>query len=309
MSSKLTRKQVITAKLETTYGVDATPTGTSNAILVKSMTYTQNATTLKRDLIRPYLGNSPTLLAEIYSSLVFEIELAGSGAAGVAPAWAPLLKSCAFAETVSVGTNVVYKPVSTAFPSCTIYFYNDGILHKLTGCMGTVDISIAVKQIPTLKFAFTGIYHPPSDISNPAADFSAFQQPRVANTVNTPAFSLLGFSGLLESVNFNMANAIAYRTLIGAESILMTDRAPAGTMVIEAPSISSKDFFSAAQSGALGDMNITHGIIPGNIVSIDCPNVSIGNPNYQDSQGVQMLSIPFVATPMTGNDEIAITLT
>src|ERR1035437_120651 len=98
--SLLTRKKTLLAKTEDTYGTDSVPTGT-NSMLVKALNVTPiKADLLSRDLIQPYLGNSDTLLAQLSVGIDFEVELAGSGVPGVAPAWAPLLKACGFAETL-----------------------------------------------------------------------------------------------------------------------------------------------------------------------------------------------------------------
>lgn len=97
----LNRKRTLLAKIESSYGVDPTPTGSANAILVSNLNVRPMSTELvDRDLIRPFLGNSEQLHAAIYSMAEFECEVAGSGAAGTAPAWGPLMRACGFSETV-----------------------------------------------------------------------------------------------------------------------------------------------------------------------------------------------------------------
>jgi len=40
------------------------------------------------------------------------------------------------------------------------------------------------------------------------------------------------------------------------------------------------------------------------------PKVDIANPTYEDSDGIQMINLPFVIIPTTaGNDEITLTFT
>ena len=206
-------------------------------------------------------------------------------------------------------TGYVYTPVSSAFESCTIYYNVDGILHKLTGCMGTVEMNLAVKQIPTFKFSFTGIYNDPADVAAPTTDFSGFMIPQIANTQNTLIFSLASYSALLESMNLDVANDVQYITLIGSESVKILDRKPAGQFILEAPTIAAKDFFSLAADQVSSVMTLTHGSANGYKVKLDAPSVLIGNPNYQDSNGIQMLSIPYTANPSSsGNNEFTITL-
>lgn len=307
--SLLMRKRTILAKTEVTYGVDPTPSGAANAILLRNLNVTPlNAELAQRDLIRTYLGNSETLVATKSVSLDFEVEMQGSGAAGTAPGYGPLLTACAMSETVNASTSVVYTPISTAFKSVTIYFNIDGILHKILGCMGSVELLINTKQIPVMKFSMQGLYSAPTDTAAPTPTYTGFLVPQVANTANTTAFSLLSYAGILQSLTFNVNNSVNYRSLIGLEEILIVDRKPAGTAIIEAPTIAAKDFFAAAVAGTSGALSILHGTTAGHKVQIDATNVVLQNPSYNDDSGVAMLSIPFVAVPTSGNDDFTITV-
>lgn len=375
--SLLTRKSVILAKTESVYGTDPTPAGASNAILMGNFSCTPlDAELVERPIIKAFLGNNDKLLANSSVKLQFDVEIAGRSVPGVAPGYGPLLKACAFAETLStaavtiasttttatvtetahgrtngsqvkisgateseyngtftitvtgsntytytmladptgssatgspvVGISASYAPVSSSFDSVTMYYYNDSILHKALGARGSVKFGINVKNIPIMSFTFTALYAAPADASPTGVDYSVFQKPVIANTTNTTAFSLLGYSGLLQSVELDMANDVQFRTLIGASSVNIIDRKPAGTFIFEAPAIASKDFFTAALNGDVGTMTITHGLVSGNIIVLSCPRVSIQNPAYSDSQGVQMITLPFVATPNVGNDDVSI---
>lgn len=305
----LTRRRTILAKTETTYGVDPTPSGSANAILIRNLNVTPlNAEVVSRDLVRAYLGNSEQLIASKHVQLDFEVEMAGSGTAGTAPAYNVLLKACGLAEVDGV-SDVVYSPVSSGFGSATIYFNIDGVLHKVTGARGNVEFTIGARTIPTMKFTFTGIYNAPSDAALPAVDYSAFQIPLAANTSNTTGFEFFSFAGVLESLSLNLGNSINYRSLIGSESVIMTDRMVSGTAVFEAPLTASKDFFAAALASTLGNLTITHGTTAGNKFKIDSTRIDIANPTYTDNNGIHMLSVPFVAVPSSaGNDEISFTV-
>jgi len=304
----LSRKRTILAKTEVTYGTDPTPTGVANAILVRNLSITPlNAELVSRDLVRPYLGASEQLLASSYVTVEFEVEMAGSGTAGTAPGYGPLLLACGMAATTSAGVSVTYAPVSSSFGSATIYYNVDGVLHKVTGARGNVEMTIEVGQIPVFKFTFTGLYNAPTDTAAPSVTYTAFQTPQAANSDNTSAFSLYSYSGALQSLNINLNNAITYRTLIGAEDVLMTDRQASGSAVFEAPTVAQKDYWSLALGGTLGTLDITHGTTAGNRVQITSTRAKITNPTYQDSNGIHMLQTPFNLVPSTaGNDELSI---
>ncbi len=99
--SLLNRKRVILAKIEGTYGIDAAPTGALNSILVSNLNVTpQEANLVSRELIRPFFGNFTQLPAAISGKITFDVELAGAGTAGTAPAWGALLRACAFSESL-----------------------------------------------------------------------------------------------------------------------------------------------------------------------------------------------------------------
>lgn len=98
----LNRKRVILAKIETTYGVDSAPTGAANAILVRNLDVTPlDADVVSRDVIRPFLGSQGNLIAGQKVTVSMEIELAGTGTAGTAPAFGPLLRACGLSETLT----------------------------------------------------------------------------------------------------------------------------------------------------------------------------------------------------------------
>ena len=98
--SLLFRLRNILAKIESTYGTDPTPTGSANAILCSEMDIEPIAGgTVPRNLIRSYLGNSEQLPTAVYARMTMTVEIAGSGTAGTAAAWGPLLRACGYAET------------------------------------------------------------------------------------------------------------------------------------------------------------------------------------------------------------------
>ena len=307
----LTRKRLILAKIESTYGTDSTPGGTE-AILVRNLEITPlQADVVTRDLIRPYLGNFEQILANQRVEITFEVELAGSGAAGTGPAWSPVMKSCAMSETISAGTSVTYAPVSSSFSSCSIYFNNDGVRHKITGCRGSFSISGEVGQIPVISFTMMGIYNAPDDSALPTPTYSNQATPVIFKQGNTTGFQVFSYSGCLQSFSLDMANEMVYRELVGCtKEVLITNRAPNGTAVIEATTIATKDFFTIANGTSTGNLTFQHGQTAGNIVTFSSPQTDIGSPTYSDQDGIQMLNLPYVATPTTaGNDELSIALT
>jgi hypothetical protein len=309
--SLLTRKRTILSKIEATYGTDPVPTGAANAILVSNISVTPMETTLvSRDLVRQYMGNSENLAGSVYGKLEIEVELAGSGTAGTAPAFGPLLRGCGMSETISAGVSVVYAPVSGAFESVANYFNQDGVLHKMTGSRGSWSLAMSAQGIPKLKFAFQGLYSPVTDTpAPPGVVFTAWQTPLVVNNVNTTGLTLQGFAGLvLSDLSVDVANAVTFRSLVGgSEQVLITDRKPAGSITFEATTVAAKDWWTAARSAATGPLSITHGTAAGNKVKVDAPKAQVTQPNYSDKDGIAMIQASLVLVPNTGNDELTLT--
>lgn len=311
MASVLTRRRLILAKIESSYGTDPTPAGT-NAILVRNLEIQPLvADTVNRELVRPYLGQADQLLSQTRVEVSFEVELAGSGTAGTAPAYGPVLRSCGISETIVADTSVTYAPESSGFESCTIYYHQDGIRHKVTGCRGTFEMSCEVGQIPVISFTMTGIYNAPTDETQPTPTYSNQASPVLFKEGNTTGFSAFGYSGCLMSYSFSLANDVIYRELVGCtKEVMITNRAPNGTAVIEAPTITAKDFFAVATGSSTGSITFQHGQTAGNIVTMTTAQSDLGNLTYSDQDGIQMLNMPFIAVPTNaGDDELSLVYT
>jgi len=309
----LSRKRLLLAKLETTVGTDPTPVVGSDAILVRNIEVTPlEVDTVNRELIRPFLGQADQLLAQQRVLINFEVELAGSGSAGTAPAYGPLLQACRCTETVVSSTSVTYAPNSDATPkSVTIYFNNDGVLHKATGCRGTFTLNAEVGAIPFISFEMTGVFNAPSDVSISAPTYANQADPLVFKNGNSSSFQVFSYSGAVQSLSFELANEVIYRELVGGtKSIDVVNRAPSGECVIEATTIATKDFFTAATGSSTGNLTFQHGSTAGNIATFTAAQIDLGGPAYSDQNWIQMLTLLYNATAASAeNNEYSLIYT
>jgi len=308
----LTRKRVILIEAETSYGTDPTIVA-ADAVLVRDLSITpQSSDVVSRELIRPYLGASEQLLANTRVECTFAVELCGSGTAGTAPRYGDALKACGMSETIVANTRVTYAPVSSSFSSVTIHYNIDGVRHKVVGARGSVELSAEVGQIPVLNFTMQGIYVAPDDSALPTVSYGAQDEPLIFKNGNTSSFQLLSYAGALQSVTFDLGNELIYQELVGGtKQVLLVDRQASGSVTIEAPTLSQKDFFAAALTDtSLGNLQFTHGTAAGNIVQFTSSKVDIGDVNYGDIDGIASLEIPYTLVPSTsGNDEFSIIYT
>lgn len=300
---------VVLSKIESVYGTDPTPAGNANAILAFDINFDPNPQTpLERKPMRPYLGGARKAIAARHVTLGFGVEIAGAGTAGDAPAYGALLRMCGLAETVDVGTDVQYDPVSSAFESGTHYFNADGVLHKTPGSRGNLEIVANANEVPMFKFSFTGLHVDPAAGALPTADFTGFLHPSPVDDVNTPTFTLGGYAAKLHQLSINLNNRVAHRPYPNGEAVQMTGRAVTGSVSVEAPQIGTKDYFAVAKAETLVALQLTHGATAGDIVQIDCPAVQLINPRYEDVDGVRHLRMDLEIVPDAGDDEIKITV-
>lgn len=310
----LTRKKFLLAKIESTYGTDPSPVAGTNAIQVTNLEVTPiESDNVQAASYQGFIGNSTrgTLVANKRVSVTFEVELGGSGTAGTAPAFGPLLQAAGMSEVVVSSTSVTYAGVSSSFSSATLYCFYDGTRHKITGARGTVTFNMTAGQFPTASFQFIGIYNVPDGTA--ASTFTVANQ-AAALEVNDTNVTTCTFHGVtstrLESIDLALNNALTYKETASSQEVLITDRAAGGTAVIEAPVIGTTDFFAKAVASATGASTIVIGATGGNIVTLNAPQTDITGCSYGDTNGVISLSMPYLALPTTaGDNEVSLVFT
>ena len=309
---KLHRKRSILAKAESSYGSDPTPTGSANYVQVIDLNIEPVVSDeVSRDLIRPYMGNYEVIPANTRVNVTFDVEMSGSGSAGTAPKYGAILKACALSETISGGNTVTYAPVTTPSDSVTLYVNYDGVRHKITGARGTFSMSCDVNQIPRISFTLTGIFNAPTDTALPSPTISNQASPLIFKNGSTSSFAIFGYAAALQSWSLDFNNEVIYRELVGGtKEVLITDRRPSGTLVVEAVALSAHNFFTDYTGTSTGTNTWLHGTVAGNKVTVSCPQTDLGQPTYEDSDGVTMLSLPFYATPTaSANNEFSLVYT
>tara|TARA_R110002020_G_scaffold34066_34_gene103957 strand:- start:6355 stop:7281 length:927 start_codon:yes stop_codon:yes gene_type:complete len=306
--ARYVKKLALLAKIETTYGTDATPTGVANAMQILDVSFTPlEGQEESRELIRPYMGHQGVILTGIHQMIEFGVEIAGAGAAGDVPGYGALLRACGFAETVTVSTDVVYEPISEDFEAATLYYLLDGVRHIMLGCRGNVTMDFTSRKIPRFRFRITGLLGTVSDQALPATTYTGFATPVPVSKANT-TFSLHGYAGATESVSFDLGNQVEPRLVINHESIQITDRLATGSAVMEATLLATKNWQAIALGHTDGALALAHGTAAGNIVEIDSAVVQIGRYSESTSQGILHNTLPMMLKPGSGDDDLIITV-
>lgn len=308
MAQRNWRKLALLIKTETVYGTDAVPTGAANAIVAIDARLSYDSQQVSRELLFPYLGHPGVILAGVVGKLEFSVEIAGAGAAGSAPKWGPLVRSCGMAETLNAGVSAVYSFVSAAQEAVSIYFNRDGVRQVLLGARGNCTFEISPQGIPRFRFSYTGLLGAVSDTALPATTLTGFVKPAIVNKANT-TWALHGISLIGISMSFDFANQVEPRLLVGYEGIVIVDRMMTGSVTFEADTIAAKDWLATARAGTTGALSVIHGVTAGNIVTFAAPAVQLGLPNEGESQKIVNNVLPMMFQPVSGNDEFTITVT
>lgn len=306
------RAKMILAKKEAVYGTDVTPAAATDAILTRNFSSSPlDVTTLDRNLDLPTVGGSKVAITQAQQSVSFEVEAAGSGTAAVPAKWTRLLEACGMAVPSVQATPDRVEQIFGAPPysSLTIYHFYESQRRKMLGARGTFGFNFAAGQYPFFNFQFNGLLPAatPFDTSAPgAANFAAFIEPMEVNTANT-TFTLDGFAALLRSIEASANVNINRRALVGADYINRGNHTIEGTIVMEAPTLAAKDYFSTLKAGSEIVLALAHGTVAGNIVKIDMPQVQLTSVADSDEDDNLMYSFGFRANVATGSDDLLIT--
>lgn len=324
--ARYARNQAILAKVETTYGTDITPTGGSNAILVSGLQANAlAATNVDRDLIRAYLGGSEQLVGSNYIEVSFDVEFQNGGTAGTAAAWDPLLQACGYTTgsllTVPSRVEHALEATYSAWKSLTIYYHDDGVLHKLLGARGTVSMDLMVGARPVFKFKFLGLNGGISAVANPALTLTGFKAPLVVTDSNTGALTLgctyaTGvLSGGTEYVSGGMSidvgNDVQFVDLLGTaalagQSIDFAQRSMTGTIEFDLTAANEVSFMANVLANTTQSVGLVHGTTAGYKMLVFAPKVQLINPKKVEKNGRRLIGYDMRIIPDTGNDELKI---
>jgi len=160
-----TKLRTILAKSEPSYGVNSSPAA-ADAVLVNSdLALTPLAgDVVQRDVIRPYMGAYEGLLTNTQVRLTASVEYAGSGTAGTAPRYSPLLRSSRLSETV-MGTALTGTSQAGASGSITLAAaasaVNDaytGMVVSITSGTGNGHVGLITQYVGSTKVATVAAY-------------------------------------------------------------------------------------------------------------------------------------------------------
>lgn len=321
------RNTAILAKIETTYGADAVPIGGSNALLVSNMSIQPlNTNNINRDLIRPYFGASEQIIGSASVQVSFDVEFQSSGSmvTPTIPAWEPLLQGCGFLAGVgTAGQRVEFglEPAYGSIKGLTIYYHDDGVLHKLLGCRGTVSMKLGIGERPVFSFNFTGLDGGVTSATNPSVTLTAFKTPLAITDSSTGAVVLGGtyatgaITGgteyITSGLELDLGNTVSFMDLLGTatetgQTVEITQREAVGKIAFDLTAANEVTFMTDVKAMTTQSIGLVHGTTAGFKMLVHCPSVQLVNPRKEEKDGRRLIGFDLRVLPTAGNDEIKI---
>lgn len=301
------------AKKETTYATDATPTGAANGVLTRNFSMKPVETDrLDRNLDQLIFGAQSSVPSNERMTMSYEVEIAGSGAAGTAPAWMELLEACGMAvPTLSAGVDAAqqFALAGVAASSLTQYGYWSDQLRKMVGGVGSFTMDFTAGAYPFFGFSWLGLIKPASPFATAApgaTDLTRWKQPVEVNTDNT-SFSLDGYAAKLRSLKLDAGVNTAIRNLVGSRYARRGNHAMTGTAEIEAPALATKDYIAYLRSGVTVPIAMQHGTAAGNIVELDIAKAQITDIGESKEDDILMWTVALTCTVDGGSPDLVIT--
>lgn len=309
----LTNREVILAKIEVAYGVDSVPVQAADAKLVENIGWSNEGLRMnERPAVRQNIGMLQQVFGGTLRSITFDVEMKGSGGAvDLPPELGTLLRGCGFGETINAAADVQYAPISVGHESLTIYYFQDGLRHILTGCVGNAAFNLEAGALGKISFTFTGHLVNITDQALPAAPAYTTNVP--PPLINAP-FAIGGFSAIINALAWDMSNTVAtppdMSASDGYSQIRITQRDVQGSYDPEADLIANDDPYTDLQNGVA--QAVTTGVVGsvvGNRYLVDMPAAYNRDISPGDRDGVRTYDIPLGFAENTGDDEVNLTFT
>lgn len=300
-------------KLEAAYGTDAVPTGAANAVLSFDLeTKPFDIEQLKRALDKPTRGATGSAASRKRREFGYKVELAGSGTAGIAPAWMEQNQACGMAAPVLVATVSAqqrFAAVGAAISAMTHYHWVENQRRRGVGGRGDISsINFEAGKIPYIKYDWVELLHSGGldQVAPGASDYARWKDPLEVNADNT-SVSLHGFACVLKSCDIKVNAAIDFRDLPGRKYVARGNHEVKADMLIELPDLAAKNYFDAALNNIVGPLLIIHGTQAGRIVEVSGPNTQILDCQDASEGQTAMVRISALLNVVAGQDDLIIT--
>lgn len=266
----LFKRAVVGAKIEAVEGTAETLVAADFDIEAEDISIGPDLPFFEKNAVSPSLSKfRGTSGGPRLNRIAFMTEIRGSGTNIVPPSWFPLLRGCAFAETIGVG-EVDGDPISTGMETITLAVNVDGVQFLIHGAMGNPRVTEVSGEPGKLAWEFLGIYNEPTDVAMPVVPSYDNQ---IAEAFVGATATLGGTAFLFKTLEVDMGNVLSPREQPsapgGAFSVRVTDRRPTFSFDPEMDIIATENHFNNLTTNVEQVLAIVHGGTAGNIFTLN----------------------------------------
>ncbi len=229
----------------------------------------------------------------------FRANLKGDGTSVLDPGLDVLMQCCRFSVAAAV-----YSPVSTvlAQKTCTIYLYEDGLLKRLSGCMGNVTLEYEEGKIVACNFAMQGIYAKQADTAMPTFAPDVTTAPLMGSGTWTIGAKAINIGKLTLDMRNELAEHDDHYVITQSKPMISFD--PAAQLTSE------HDFEALHLAGTTSALSLSIGSGAGNEITLTAPKLQYSDaPVSGDREGIFTYDINGNCIIDSGNDEVVLTVT
>ena len=249
--------------------------------------------------------------ATVVTSGTTEITLGDSGA-GITPTWTGNLVEGQEWVVTLYEEAFMYQPTSDndQVETMTLYVYKDGVLHKITSCMGTVTFTGESGGLGQAQFEMQGNYIDPVEEPIPLdADLEQTTPPQV----ELAQMSIAGDQDFCaQSFTFTLGNQLNLRECMNAQDgydgTLITDREPTAQLNPDATYEAYTGMWGNFSRTTQFPLHLRVGTEAGNTVRFYTPRANFTGLTYGDRNGITTIEAEFQLNGLSkaGDDELRV---
>lgn len=304
-------KTFVSTVTDVTTAITANATNpTMQAVKVRSVKVQPNMTSIDRPIIKGSMGNDQNIIGKKMIQIDLEVELRGSGTAGTAPEYTPLLEACGLTATLVATTSVTFAPASTTATlaaGVTLRVFHDGMLYEATGCAGTGTVDMTIGNVLLATMTFQGSYAAPTvaamgDITTIPYDTSS---PIVGDVLD-----VVSDGSAIKAAAFNMdfGNDVQEHYVTGDHQFSVANRNPTLTLTKDSVGTAAEwAALAAATTAVISGAFTTQGA--GNTLTFNAPKAGRTAVAYNERAERDLLDVTYGLFESAANNQFSLAFT
>jgi len=201
---------------------------------------------------------------------------------------------------------LLYTAVSSGFESLSMDLYYDGMLHKMSGGLGSFEVKAEAGGYAKADFTFMGQYFEPIDSAIPTTAVYENQLPAI---VELSDLMIGGYSQTVSEFGWGVKNSVVPRldanAAEGYSGVRITNRAVDGSINPEAALVADFNFWNKLATGERMLARNKVGQAAGNRIWTMAPSAQLSNLSYGSRDDIRILDGQLSFSRKFGNDSIS----